>query len=369
MKRYRIELASRADDADLRFILANTPMPGSIALAFQREPCFFAAAEVEGRERQVVVARESTTNRVVGFGCRSLRQGYVNGRNAAVGYLSGLRLLPEHRQRGLVARGYRFFKRLHQDARVSLYLTTIAQDNTPAVDLLTSRRAGLPAYHFAGKYHTVALPLRRRWWVGGDDMQIRPAVHGDREAILAFWHEHGPRRQFFPHYGACDLFQANGALQGLQASDVLLAYRGSKLVGTLGAWDQGAFRQTVVQGYGPALRWLRPLVNLWATVRGGPRLPPAGSVLRYLTAAVPLAAADDAGVLSRLLAAAQARYRAGPYPYFLVGLHETDPLLSALRRLPGRWYTTLLFLVCWQDGEPFRQALDGRPVYLELGSL
>ena len=48
MSRYRFELASPNDDADLRHILTATPMEGQIAVAFHREPSWFAGAVVDG---------------------------------------------------------------------------------------------------------------------------------------------------------------------------------------------------------------------------------------------------------------------------------------------------------------------------------
>src|SRR5580704_3276486 len=101
MSRYRFELATPDDDADLRHVLAATPMDGQIAVSFRREPSWFAGAVVDGRFRQVVACRDLRTGRIVAFGCRSVREVYVNGKAASVGYLSSLRVLPEHRNRGL----------------------------------------------------------------------------------------------------------------------------------------------------------------------------------------------------------------------------------------------------------------------------
>jgi hypothetical protein len=50
-------------------------------------------------------------------------------------------------------------------------------------------------------------------------------------------------------------------------------------------------------------------------------------------------------------------------------LQGADPLLSALRAYRATRYVTLLYLVCWADGEALRARLDGRVPYLELGSL
>ena len=239
MPRYQIELATPADDADLRRILADTPMAGRIAVSFCREPSYFDAAVVDGRYRQVIAARDLTTGQLVGFGTRSLRNVYVNGRPETIGYLGTLRLLAEHRRRGLVARGFAFLHKLHEDGRTPMYLTTIAEGNDLALDPLTSGRGGLPIYHHAGTLHTLAVP--RGAVRAKHNVDIRPATQADLEEILAFFNRDGPKRQFFPCYEEADFFRPDGLLRGLRPEDLLLAHRGGELVGTMAAWDQDRF--------------------------------------------------------------------------------------------------------------------------------
>jgi hypothetical protein len=74
-------------------------------------------------------------------------------------------------------------------------------------------------------------------------------------------------------------------------------------------------------------------------------------------------------VFAALLAELRRRYSGGPWSHLLLGLHETDPLLGVARRMEAACYTTFLYLVAWPDGEAQRSALDGRPPYLELGTL
>jgi hypothetical protein len=368
MSRYRFELAGPGDDADLRSVLAGTPMAGAVSVGFRREPSFFAGACVDGRFRQVIAARDMDSGHVVGFGCRSVMERYVNGRPEAVGYLSGLRLLEAHRNRGLVARGYAYFRKLHADGLARLYLTTIAEGNELALNLLTSGRAGLPAYHYAGRYHTAALPLSRRHRGRARyGMEVRPARAEGIPALVDHLRAVGPQRQFFPVYRAEDFGSEGGVFKGLRPEQVLLAFRGGRLVGTLAGWDQHDFRQTVVCGYGRALRWARPLYNAWARWRSLPTLPAPGEELPYLTAALPVA--EDAETFAPLLDALLARAAGGTAGYLLLGLHEDDPLLEVVRSYRPRWYTTRLYLVCWEDGEGMRKGLDARPPYLELGCL
>ena len=370
MSRYRFELATPDDDADLRHVLAATPMGGRIAVAFHREPSWFAGAVVDGRCRQVVACRDLHTGRIIGFGCRSIRDVYLNGSPGVVGYLSSLRILPEHRNLGLLARGYAFFRELHRDGRVPFYLTTIAVGNEPAEAVLTSGRAGLPSYHPAGTYHTIAIPLPRRPAAPAHrEVSIRPCHQDDLPAVLDFLATAGPRRQFFPRLRPDDFSNPEGLMRGLSLDWLLLAERNGRLVGTLAGWDQHDDRQSVVRAYGGFLGWVRPVYNLWAPIRGLPALPPPGEPLRYLMGALPVALEDDRAVFAALLTALRAKAAGRPWSHLLLGLHESDPLLPVARRSQAACYLTRLFLVCWRDGDESRDALDGRAPYLEAGSL
>jgi hypothetical protein len=369
MSRYQFDLAGPADDADLRRLLAETPMPGRIAVCFRREPSYFAGAAVEGRFLQVLIARDLDENAIVAVGSRSVSPRHVNGRPEAIGYLGGLRIQQAYRNGTLLARGYAFLRRLHGDGRTHLYLTTIAEGNRVALAMLTSGRAGLPAYHDAGRYHTAALARVRQARQHRSPIAVQPATPDDVPAIVAFLEEVGPRRQFFPCYEPGDFFTPEGLFRDLRPEHLLLARRGGRLIGTLAGWDQHNFRQTVVHAYSWPLCWLRPLYNAWARWRGAPRLPRPGQAFPYLSAAL-LAVADDAAdVFAALLETLLSSERPGPWEYLLIGLHETDPFLAVLRTYRATWYTTRLYLVCWEDGEPLRRMLDSRPPYLELGCL
>jgi hypothetical protein len=123
----------------------------------------------------------------------------------------------------------------------------------------------------------------------------------------------------------------------------------------------------VVEGYQGSLRWLWPLVNGVAWLRGRPRLPRPGRPLRNVFAALPVVAGNDPAVLAALLETSLGRVKG--FDYLLFGAMEQDPLLAVARRYATVEYVTRLFIVCWEDGEAYRRGLDGRTPYLELGSL
>ena len=90
MPALKFELATQADDPDLRRLLRENPIPGSISLSFERAPCYFDASVVEGAFHQTIVARESDSDNVIAFGNRSIRPLYVNGEIQDIGYISQL---------------------------------------------------------------------------------------------------------------------------------------------------------------------------------------------------------------------------------------------------------------------------------------
>src|SRR5262245_13557784 len=98
--RFQFELAGPDEDEHLRRLFQAVAMPGSVSLRFGREPSFFGALAVEGNFHQVIVCRDTHSGLPVGVAVRSIRDRYVNGRVMPIGYLSSLRILPEHRSRG-----------------------------------------------------------------------------------------------------------------------------------------------------------------------------------------------------------------------------------------------------------------------------
>jgi hypothetical protein len=83
-------LATLADDADIRLLLRENPMPGQITLTLEREPGYFADADLPGTEKQTIIANEG--GRMVCVGNCAIRERFVNGKPRRVGYLGGLRL-------------------------------------------------------------------------------------------------------------------------------------------------------------------------------------------------------------------------------------------------------------------------------------
>jgi hypothetical protein len=356
-----LRLATRADDAQIRAVLRRNIMPGAIELAFAHEPSFFDAIEVAGRDPQVVVGEQD--GQLVGAGLVTIRRVYLNGKASEVGYLSSLRVDPAIRGTTALARGYRFYRRMHEaQRRVPFYLSTIMEGNSTARELLTSRRAGLPSYHEIGRYHTTAIPLLRQGKLRlPADLRIVAGSAVGAGEIAAFLRETGKSRQYYPIYTADDLQAPTGLLSGLVLDDFAVALTDDRIQGVIAAWNQLPFRQHVVTGYQGWLRWAQPLL--------GRLLPPPGEPVRSLLAACIAIRDDDPAVFRALFRHLLHVHTGGAYCFLFVGLAGDDPLLPVARE---PWHLTLhsrIYTVEWGDGRAALQALDDRAPYLELGSL
>jgi hypothetical protein len=366
------ELARPADDLAIRALLARSAVPGSVTLTYEREPDYFLGCSVMGPLCQTLVARHAPTGEVIGLATRALRPRYVNGVAEEVGYIGQLRVDDRFQGRWLLAGGFRFFHELHGDGRTAGYLTTIIEGNQTAEGVLVGKaRRSFPAYREVDRLCTLALILRRRGRLflppRTADVELRTGNEVALDDVITCFRRYGAARQFFPAYTAADL--TGPATRDFKLDDLLVACRGGQVVGLLGLWDQNGYKQTVVQGYSPALRRLRPLYNLAARIAGAPPLTPLGRPLASVYAAFLCMADDDPALFALLLNRVVAQAAARGYAFLTLGLSTRDPLLPVAKRRLHIPYYSRVYTVCWPGDEHFHLQLDGRPPYVEIATL
>ncbi|MBI3551602.1 MAG: hypothetical protein HY077_03725 [Elusimicrobia bacterium] len=351
-----LELATPGDDAALRALLRRMPMGRRIKVTFEREPSYFSGVSIQGDFCQVMVGREE--GKVVGMGTRAVGLGHLNGAPAPVGFLSDLRIEEAYRGGTRLARGYRFLRGLHGDGRCALYTTVIVSDNAAAVSTIAQGRAGLPNYRDLGLLLTPAVRLGRRLPELGGDFELVGGAERRLPELVDCLNRHGARRQFAPVHRVED-FRPGGRWLGLTAENFTLALRGGRIVGALARWDQSAFKQTRVAGYGAPLSWVRRLT----------RLPAPGRTLPFFYASFAAVDGDDLSVFRALLRRLYNDAVGKDYLYFIPGLHERDPLAAALRDYSATPFSGRLYCVSFVDGESALRSLDGRIPHAEAALL
>lgn len=370
------EPARAEDEPQLRRVMRDNPMPGAVAVAFHREPDFFAASGLEGPVHDTVVARAPEAE-VVGLCGRSVRSLWLNGGRRRVGYLSSLRLDRAWRGRVRMLRGgFAAVKELHdRDGHTPLYFTTIIEDNAPARRILTRGLPGFPRYEERGVLVTLAMPMgsrpwAKRRWKSPKGVTLRSAGEVDLIGIAELLNLSGARYDLRPEWTALDL-QSEARTPGLALSDFTVAEEQGRLIGCVALWDQQAFKQSVVAGYEGGLARFRGLVNLAAPWAGVPRLPEPGQPLSHAYLShLALEDREDLEVGLALLSAARERAVGRGYGYLTLGLPERHMLTEpAKRRFRALEYRSIIYLVCWPDGESAVAAVGGRLMWPEVAVL
>jgi hypothetical protein len=361
-----IELATTADDGELRALLQRSPIPGPISVTFEREPSFYDSCRVRGDFFQVAVGRDRQSGTIVGLGTRSVATAFINGEAMPLGYLADLRLEPQHRGGMLIARAYRFLRRLHADRLTRLYTTVIFSDNHVALTTIASGRAGLPQYHDQGLIHCPGINIRSAQPPIESDCTI---VRGSEEllpAVIECLNRNNSRRQFAPLHTSAMFRQR---WQGFRVEDFHVAVRGSKVVGVVGCWDQSSYKQTRVAGYGRRLQCMIPVANALRPFTKTPRYPKVGEEIAYFYISFIAVDGDDLRVFRALLRSAYNSAIGTQYIYAMLALHERDPLLPALHDYSVTPLSARLFCVSFDDGRDLVQELDGRVPHVEAATL
>ena len=366
--RFAITLAERGDDPELRALLRDNPMNGSMQVTFEREPDFFSSCAIRGDFHQVGVGRDLESGRIVGLGTRSIADAFVNGRSVPFGWLSDLRLEPAYRGGTLVARGYRFLRQLHGDGRVELYGTVIFQDNQTALRTIAAKRADLPVYHDLGVIQCPGINLRRRKPTLAAGCEIVRGGHELLPEIVDCLNRNNARKQFAPLHDVESFIHGN-RWKNFQPSDFFVALRNNHVVGVVGRWDQSAFKQTRVISYSRGLRWMVPAANALQTLLGAPAFPDPGQYVPFFYVSFIAIEQDDAEVFRALLRHVYNDSVGSSFRYAMVGLHERDPLLAAMKDYSLTPFAGRLFCVCFADGEHMYRTLDGRVPYVEAATL
>ena len=337
-----IRPAGPDNHAALEELFRATSMGSSIRLNIERDPDYFAGARVQA-EVPCVWAAFDESGRAAGLLSAGKRRVRVGGGERDMRYLCDLRIHRDWQRSTLLARGFRLLKR-EVFAPGEWAQTLVLEDNVRAIELLSSRRAGLPEYRPAGTYLTWLLPSQA---VAADPaIPVRRARRTDLPDMQRVYAAAACCRSFAPVLDFNDL--GGPAWRDLAIEGFLIAEKDGRISGMLGLWDQTAFQRLRIAGYSQALSLLRPLWNAGTLISGGVPLPKPGDALPLRKATAVACENDDPGILRALLGRA---LQDADDKLLLVGMSAADPLAAALQGLRGRQDQGRHFLVGW-EGEP-----------------
>ncbi len=329
-----IRLATAADSPALCELFANVTMKTDLELSIRRDPDFFALYRLQTDDFECWVGGEDGS--IQGLGTIMVRDGYLNGKPARIGYLGDLRVLPRLQGRRLIGRFYGPILREFSKTRgCNVFLTTVIASNSPAVRALTGdggRKLGVPPYQplraFDIRAVHLAFPRRRPRTA----YQVRRATSTDIPALAQFLDEDGRRRPFGEVFSEAGLRHRLRAWPGLAIDNF---YRAFDQIGTLcgccALWDAAPVKRTLAMSYRGSMRWVKRGYNGAATLLRAPRLPAPGGTLHYAYLTHQAVPSGDPEVWRALLDIVCADYRRSGYHFLSVCAFLGDSLESAYR--------------------------------------
>jgi hypothetical protein len=362
-------VASQSDDADIRRLLRENPMAGRISLTLEREPNYFADAEVEGETKQTIVARNA--GRAVCVGQCTIRQCFINGTARRVGYLGGLRLDAQFAGRfDIVRRGYEFFRELQMGQAADFYFTSIATDNQPARRLLEANIRGLPTYEYVGELVTLIISTTATPRRSSTTTEVSSAL-SDSSSIakwLLFLNSSNAGFQFSPCWNASDISAFEPL--GLKFPDFRILTKDAEIMAGATLWDQRSFKQTVVRAYANPVAWTRAIFNATTLIHKQPRLPRAGSTLSAAFVSHVAIRENRESALIALMNQLRLTANSRGISMLVLGFASNDPRLAAVRRgFHCREYHSRLYVVRWPNIGGCSRDLDNRILGPEVALL
>lgn len=364
---FKFKQAEKHDEKELRELLRNVEMSGHIGLSFEREPNYFFASSCGNVKSETMLVVDREKEEIVGVASRAIRYCYIDGRKTKVGYLSNLRGKKEVRNATLLARGYKFLKKLHTDAEVEFYFSTIFSDNKIAQNILTSQRAGLPIYRDMGTIITGFISLMGKVKSPSPHVVRQKESRHSIEEVVEFINAYNSKFQYAPCYKVED-FMGQHKLKDFSTDELYIYEQNGEIAGVMGAWNQTGFKQVKVNSYSKSYKFMRPFYNVFAKIKSVPPLPPTGSYIKNIYGSFVAITDENSLIFHELVNAIRYNWVGKGYAYLSIGFHEKHPLSKELLRLSSRELKSIAYEVYW-DEENISLPKERRVLHVEIGTL
>lgn len=326
-------LATPADNAACLDLFSAVPMQGTLVLSTQRSPDFFGLYAMQRAQPFTYVA-DAEGGGLVGMCTALVRDGWLDGQPARVGYLGDLRLRFD-RARVFPRFFGDLFEKLCADSGCSAYVTSILSSNRAALNALTRRREKRPNQPWYQKLHgfdAVQVQLAWKRTPSASDVKVRSATPSDLPRLVEALDAAHRSRPFGYRYDEGELQHRLAHWPGFSLDETLVAEdaRGT-LLGVTTLWDPTPVKRYRVHAYRGSMAWVKRGFNLAASVARWPRLPEPGEEFRYAYLSN-LWVKDDAPATFRaLLEHAYARLQPRGFHFFTFELDDGDALAPALK--------------------------------------
>jgi predicted N-acetyltransferase YhbS len=322
-----IRLAGPTDNEGLLALTRATPMAGTIALRIDRDPDFFALLRARG---EAVVYVATYRGQIIGCMSAALHMAYVSGVPERICHVGDLKVHPQFTGRRLSLRLIAAIEAHLRGEGIDLCFSLVARGNHRVVPVLDGRH-GTPKEVDLGEFIVDQLlpsPFRAR----SRRYRIEVAVEDDLAEIAAMLEDACRWRQFGPQISVQDIAPP---LQPDHFLRMLVARDAGRIVATLTLEDTSRLRQNVLIGIPGRLRVALGVLQVLTLPIPRLSVPRIGQPLTMLHVRHMACAQGHELAMRSLIAEARVEAFGRRYTFLSVGLHERDPLRTAVTGFAG----------------------------------
>ncbi len=364
-KNYYFVDACSDDDKAILEILETPDFEGDLAIIYTRRPSPTLSFKRSGQLVKLMLCKMRETDELIGFGCCAINRHWVDGQIKKVAYFSGLRVKPTYRKMlFLLSNAYQAMLNSAELSDVDYIYTTILADNIAVQKMFEKPRRFFPNYLPIDEYSVLSIAIKRRSR-NNHNFIFERATPKTLADYLTFYNDHA-KHYDFSYYLQPEDFAEQAALKLDYKHFYAIKDRQSgTILAVAYAWQQLDYKQHIIKSYDGIYRLLRPFSALLPYFNY-PKLPPAGSILRYYY--LSFLACSKQSALWPLI-----DYIAAEYPnfdYFLVGLSKKNPLYQPLKKLTKLTYDSKAYLIdTIKDEQSKRNCLRHTKNHFECGLL
>ena len=331
-------------DADLRKLLSETPLLGTLRVTMESEPSYFSSDHDLVQHDAVLVSHQQTP---VACGSRLLRRVFWEGNEQHVAYLAHLRLHPSWQKRGgrALIEGYRMIAKFAHDSPAVATWTAIFRSNSDAQSALIGQRAGLPNYVARGTLHSALVLIKRKHCWPHDCVRAQAE---DMPAITSFLQQELCHRPLAPLIQGDDLANRQ-RWPDLRPSDFVMVKKNDAIIGVTAVRDLRNFKQVRVTRLPLLWKLARLPSRLLAACSLCTPIPQEGVVLALGYASFFTVKHDEPSTAKILLRAATVIAAEKKLNFLSVAFHENDPKRQAIEPIPAIKTHGVLYQVIFQE--------------------
>lgn len=341
-KKYKLLIADESYNSSINDIFNSTSFPGNISVRFSRGAKPLDSLKSDGDEIFPLVINDIKNNKTVAFGCCVVQKLFVNGIAENVGYLTGLKVLPEYQKKiNIIPMAYDFLYN-NLKSKVSLFYTTILSENYDVQKILEKKRKSMPDYNYIGNYTVHCFKGRKK---------LLNVNQGDIDGIESFYNKYSCKNNFSP---------VNINLYNLSNNDFFtMRDKKGNIVMACAVWNQQNYKQYIIDGYHGIFKILR---HFPTNLMGYPKFPKPRSPIDYGTLSL---FCCDKMYIDKIPDFLNTVSSMVPYSFLIYGVFENNPFCKYVEKLKSVTYSSKLYTVDWDR----KFELNDNQVYLEVGLL